>query len=232
MSGRHSKTFNLDQPPFQGARHGVTLLEFMLVLALLVMVGAMAYPSFRVPFQMQTLRKAGEQVRVEWCRARIKAMKTGQIQMFTFEPETGSFTLQHYYTEQDILEVDASLGGMGTGMTGGAQAINSAQQSGGSSLPAPELPEGVVFATVEVQSDMRSLQLQQETQGSVPGMSPQTLAQQSPPVLFYPDGTTSDAKIALTNEYQRLYVVVSIRSLTGIVKVSELVSADELQQVP
>ena len=120
--------------------------------------------------------------------------------------------------------------GMGTGMPGGAQAMASAQQ-GNSSLPAPTLPEGVVFATVDVQSDMRSLQLQQETQGSVPGM-PQSLDQQSPPVLFYPDGTTSDAKIALTNEYQRLYVVVSLRSLTGIVKVSELVSADELQQVP
>ncbi len=51
-------------------------------------------------------------------------------------------------------------------------------------------------------------------------------------MLFYPDGTTSDARVALTNDDRNFFVVVSLRSLTGIAKVSELVTANEVEQVP
>jgi Tfp pilus assembly protein FimT len=212
-------------------RRGITLLELMLVLALLVMIGAMSYPALQVPFQMQTLRKGGEVVRVEWSKARIRAMKSGQIQMFTFQPETGSYSIQPYFTEQDVLEADALHSGAGA-MGAATATPQMAQQSELESAQPRELPEGVVFATVEVETDLRALQVQQQ-QLTNPMANMTTMdPNQPPPILFYPDGTTSDAKVVLTNQYQRLYVVVTVRSLTGVVKVSELVTADEIQQVP
>jgi Tfp pilus assembly protein FimT len=207
----------------------MTLLELMLVLALLVMIGAMAYPSLRVPFQMQTLRKGGEVVRVEWNRARNKAMRSGQIQMFSFEPESGTYHVQPYYTEQDALE--GNLMSAST-LPGGTATMPLPQSSESTTSQPQQLPEGVVFGTVEVETDLRALQLQQENQAAMMGMNNMPLDQQVPPILFYPDGTTSDARVVLTNEYQRLYVVISMRSLTGVVKVSELVTADEIPTVP
>ncbi len=89
------------------------------------------------------------------------------------------------------------------------------------------LPEGVLFASSEVQADVRGQQIQQQVQGTQVGNN-----QELSPILFYPDGTTSDARLALTNEYRRLYVVVSLRSLTGIARVSDLVTSEKIQQVP
>ncbi|HHK43064.1 MAG TPA: prepilin-type N-terminal cleavage/methylation domain-containing protein, partial [Planctomycetaceae bacterium] len=58
-------------PPGRG-RHrvgsnpsGMTLIEVSLVLALLVVVGAIAYPNIQAPFARQRVRKAAELVRVE-----------------------------------------------------------------------------------------------------------------------------------------------------------------------
>ncbi len=220
----------------RGVRCGFTLMELMLVLALLVILGAIAYPSLKGPFELQTMRKAGELVRVELCKTRLKAMKTGQIQMFTFEPNTGTYSIQLYYTEQGMLEADAAHSGFGSGSRGLGAGSFGAGGTGASVSQNHELPEPIVFASAEVQGDSRALQLQQQTQGTagVAGMGAIGMGsdQDIPPILFYPDGTTSDAKIILTNESQRAYVVVSLRSLTGVVKVSELVSADEIQQIP
>ncbi len=213
----------------------MTLLELMLVLALLVVMGALVLPSLQGPFENQKLRKAGEVVRVQWNKARIQAMKTGQIQMFLYEAEQGTFRIQPYYTEQDFLEADAQhsvmmSGGMnnpvgGMPVSGTSSMSTSASQS---EEAAPRtLPEGVIFASSDVQADLRSMQIQQEVQG---GQMANT--QDLPPLLFYPDGTTSDARLVLTNERRLLFVVVSLRSLTGIAKVSELVTEDEIQQVP
>ncbi|NLF73363.1 MAG: hypothetical protein GX575_30365, partial [Candidatus Anammoximicrobium sp.] len=47
-----------------------------------------------------------------------------------------------------------------------------------------------------------------------------------PPIVFYPDGSTSDASVLLTNE--RCFVQVALRGLTGMVRVSELISSEEL----
>ncbi len=212
-------------------RRGMTLLELMLVMALLVVLGALALPSLQVPFENQKLRKAGDVVRIQWNKARIKAMKSGQIQMFCYEAEQGTFSTQPYYSAQDILESDAQHSS--SAMASGGMAAE--QQQDQIDTQPKELPEGVVFASSEVQSDARSLQLQQQTQsGPMGNQSAGGVmdALQSPPILFYPDGTTSDAKLVLTNELQRLYVVISLRSLTGVARVSELVSADEVQLVP
>jgi prepilin-type N-terminal cleavage/methylation domain-containing protein len=210
------------------SRSGMTLLELMLVLALLVVVGAMAMPAFKGPFANQRLRKAGEMVRIEWNRARIQAMKTGQIQMFRYETDGRIFYVQPYLTEQDFLEADAT--------ESTARDPSLAQAAGGSAGPIPgtipdtqppairerELPDGVIFAGGYFESDSRSAQIQQESQATL-----MAAGNQVAPILFYPDGTTSDAELILAND-QQLYLRITLRSLTGISKVSELLSANEL----
>lgn len=208
-------------------RAAMTLLELMLVLALLVVIGTLSMPAFRTPFDNHRLRQGGEVVRIEWNKARLKAMKTGQIQMFRYAAGSTTYQTMPYFSQQDWLEADAAHS-TGTGLAGANQQLAMATQATDqTSTPARVLPEGVVFVQGEVETNMRSYEIQQQMQGGqVAG------ALESTPVLFYPDGTTSDARIVLTNQYQRLYVVVSLRSLTGITKVSNLLSSDALQQYP
>ncbi|MHB8970597.1 MAG: pilus assembly FimT family protein [Pirellulaceae bacterium] len=211
-----------------GCARGMTLLELMLVMGLLVMIGAMAVPAFRLPFEYHRLRQGGELVRVEWNKARIKAMKTGQIQMFRYTADANTYQVMPYFSQQDCLETDAAHS-TGSGLAGGNQNMRAATQAADQADSVPrELPAGAVFVQSEVETDTRSYEIQQQLQGtSSPGNAG---SNEPPPVLFYPDGTTSDARLVLTNQYQRLFVVVSLRSLTGIAKVSGLLTTDELQQ--
>ncbi len=158
----------------------MTLLELMLVLALLVIMGALVLPALRGPFKKQRLRKAGEVVRVEWNKARIKAMKTGQIQMFRYDVEDSSYSVEPYFTEQDMLEGDALHGGemaagtgTGAGTAGGSamglaqQQLQQAQQQQQMTDDKPrQLPEGVIFASGETQTSLRDLQVQQQMSGN------------------------------------------------------------------
>jgi hypothetical protein len=48
----------------------------------------------------------------------------------------------------------------------------------------------------------------------------------SQPILFHPDGTTSDATLVLTNEEQ-VSIRVTLRGLTGI---SQTVDVDEVEE--
>ncbi len=205
----------------------MTLLELMLVLGLLVMIGAMSMPALRRPFEYHRLRQGGEVVRVEWNKARIKAMKTGQMQMFRYTANAHDYQVLPYFSQQDWLETDAAHA-TGSGSAGGNQELVAATQASDQAASSPrQLPEGVVFVQGEVETDSRSYEVQRQMQGAgtAGGLD-------SAPVLFYPDGTTSDARVVLTNQYQELFVVVSLRSLTGIAKVSNLLTTDELQQLP
>ncbi|MFO7905955.1 MAG: hypothetical protein ACQESR_09415 [Planctomycetota bacterium] len=220
-------------------RGGMTLLELMLVLALLVVMGALAMPSLRIPFDNQKLRKAGDVIRVAWNKARVKAMKTGQTRMFYYNAEEKTYFTQPHYSDRDVLEADARHGGTSTAgmaMTDGA-AMAATRQADRVEAQAKTLPEGIVFVSSQVRADLRSMQLQEDISqqqygAGQAGGKMTSGCQEIPPILFYPDGTTSDARLVLTNQHGKSHVVVSLRGLTGMVKVSGLVSADEVELVP
>jgi len=82
------------------------------------------------------------------------------------------------------------------------------------------LPEGIQFFQGETQMDARSAEV------TADGSAASVIAGGPPPIVFYPDGSTSDARVLLTNE--RFFVQVTLRGLTGMVRVSELLSSEEL----
>jgi hypothetical protein len=81
------------------------------------------------------------------------------------------------------------------------------------------LPDGVQFFMGETQADNRLAQTAADT--AAPAAENAVS-----PIVFYPDGSTSDARLVLTNE--RFFVELSLRGLTGMVRVSELLSSEEL----
>ena len=56
--------------PRRARRRGVTLVEVLLVLVVLTLIAAIAWPSLQRPFADQRLRDAADMVRAEWASAR------------------------------------------------------------------------------------------------------------------------------------------------------------------
>jgi hypothetical protein len=85
-----------------------------------------------------------------------------------------------------------------------------------------ELPEDIVFMGSESEQDNRSAFTFATTSGDAED------ALWSEPIFFYPDGTSSTSRILIRNSRGR-YLMVSVRGLTGVVQVSNLLTVEEIQ---
>jgi prepilin-type N-terminal cleavage/methylation domain-containing protein len=191
------------------ARRGLTLMELMLVLALLVIVSAIVVVAFTGTLANQQLRKAGDQVRSQMGKARVRAMKSGSAHALWVEPNGAVYRIEPWITGEEVTEGSGSLVGV-------APAADSNLL-----ISQATLPEGVVFYVAETLEDSRSA-LAQMNGGSLSGEQGSM-----PPILFYPDGTSSTARLTLTNN-NGLYVVISLRGLTGTASATDTLSQEEL----
>jgi hypothetical protein len=202
---------------------GITLLELLLVLALLVIFAGMAWPSLQRPFDNQRLRTSGDLIRSEWSKARVKAMDSGLIHVFTYDPANGSFQIQPW------AGFDAGLEGNGTAMMFATTSLDMVTTPTEPMIGGQQLPEGISFSGLETVGDSRTEAALSTADSSASGGTAQVrTAQDVTPILFYPDGTTSTARLILANRHDR-YLIVELRGLTGVVKVSDVLSGEELQ---
>jgi hypothetical protein len=176
-------------------RLGLTLVEVCLVLALLVVVAALAVPTMQGTFARAALDGGSDLLRGAWGKARLAAMQSGQVYAFRFEPNGSRFQI-------------VTLSAMGLPETSELVADDPDAARGVADmlrLPNNRLPEGVVFAAGDIAaSNQVSATLPESTAGPW-----------SMPVLFRPDGTTSDASIVLVNDRQQT-IRVTLRGLTGL----------------
>jgi len=199
------------------SRSAFTLVEVMLVLALLVVIGALIWPAVKGPFEGQRLRKAGDQIRAEWTRARTRAMKTGRTQVFQFATGKDSYSIQTWTGPGDDEQSTRDGGFSAAGGGFGAQQPNAQQASGGGANRSGQLPEGITFVGAETTIDQRA---------AMRGASNPAAGEQSEPIMFYPDGTTSTVHVVIANQRERA-VVVSLRGLTGLATCSDIKSVSE-----
>ena len=194
------------------SRAAFSLIEMVLVLAILVAIGAIVAPSFNDAFVRQRLQSSADRLRSQWDRARLTAMKTGQSQIFNCVIGSGDFSVEPYMMNADL--VNASAGAIVT-TTGGT--VVEATASGAVTAPSTvtaegaKLEEDIVFVSCAVSSDMRAATVAQE--GGLTAVSAMNQA-----VMFYPDGSTSTAEVIIQdpNGKQR---AVRIRGLTGSTQV-------------
>ena len=198
-------------------RRGFSLLELMLVLALLVIVAAFTYPSVTGPLDNSRLRYSGDQIRAAWARARTKAMESGRTYVFRCQPAGSNYVIEPWINNDDLLESDlVTQGGMAVG--------ESAQEMAADSLgPKVEtLPEKISFNASEIVAETRAQFLTATADSAT-----EADATWSAPIFFYPDGSSSTARVVLMNQHDR-YTVLTLRGLTGVVTMRGLLTSDEL----
>jgi prepilin-type N-terminal cleavage/methylation domain-containing protein len=191
---------------------GMTLVELLLVLAILAAVAALTWPVVTKSFAGYRLRSAADTVRAKWCLMRVEAIRSGHTHSFRYTVAGARFRTEQYADLDSIVPARAELSS-GSGVQTDAVATTA--------TPAAQhdewaLPEGIVFFTADtadspVDADDSSL--------SLPGE-----ADWSDPILFRPDGTTSDAHLGLKNDRGAM-MELTLRGLTGMVAVSDILDS-------
>ncbi len=213
QSGSNHAAFCLRPVGVRRARGAVSLIEIMLVMVIIVIAGAVAMPAVQNTLRRQRLKSAAETMRIEWSRAHVKSMKTGRILVFRYEVDGNQFSLQPWVAGDEATEGESeSVPGFGVPAdTLAAEAVTK------------KLEDGIKFAAGEAKSESRSFEIENllQNQGSGDG------ANWSRPILFYPDGSSTDAFVIVADEQQDAYRV-QLRGLTGASQVSEEQKLDDL----
>ncbi|NLE37418.1 MAG: prepilin-type N-terminal cleavage/methylation domain-containing protein [Pirellulaceae bacterium] len=193
-------------------RRAVTLIEVLLVLVILVLVAATAWPSLGRSMADQRLRDAADTVRAEWSRARAKAMSSGVAQRFCYITDDSIFWIEPC---EDV----SSNGGAAAAVPGATASTEHDNRQ----LPDPVIfLEGLVY---EEAANPLSMAAGWDAELGQPG-SPDE-GQRGAPVVFQPDGTCTASRLVLSNENDRA-ITVSINALTAIAVVSEVRDAEEI----
>jgi len=196
---------------------GFTLVELLLVLALLVVVVALAWPAIDKPLANYRLLAAADQVRTEWCLARVEAIRSGQACAFQYSPGGRNFCRQR---QPAAFSPDADQAELVAAAERSEDAL--AMPDVAAAQPAPRtLPEGVVF----VDHNTRLALVATESDAE-PETGESSEPEYSGSIFFYPDGTTSDARLLLANERGKI-VELTLRGLTGTVTVGQVTTAEE-----
>jgi len=191
---------------------GFTLVEVLLALALLVVIAAFAWPMLQAPFAHRQLRSAADRVRAAWVRAHVSAMNSDRTYIFRCTLDGADFQLQQWESQEPLADLSQS-----SLVDGGALAYMT-PESTEPKTRAGKLPDGVVFAACETLLDTRAAML--PLNAEMASDAPSGIGW-SDPIMFYPDGTTSTARLELRNS-RGLAIELRLRGLTGVVNVSDV----------
>ena len=200
-----------------GRRNALTLFELLLVLALLVVIGSLAAPLFEGSFSSMRLRRGTDQVLASWSEARTHAIEAGRIYQFRFKPEENAYRVDRWACGLEIDKLDADQR-LEVDEDRTLEEIEFAHWN-----LEQTLPEEIVFSSVE------SVIEDELGQRRVSRLDQESNTEWSAPILFYPDGTTSDTSLLLKSG-KGLYLRATLRALTGVARASKLLSQEEVDQ--
>ena len=185
-----------------------TLLETLLVLALLVVLGGLIWPALEKPLAAERLRKSADQLCADLNKARVAAINGGQTHALQLEQGSGRYA---------VIPFDDGAGSDPFSLPAEANA------AGPAPVIAEQLPEGTSIAAIVTQDDITPPPMMgvaattPAATSSLTGTATQNstgAVASSGLIYFHPDGTTTSAEITLTGEYGN-QLRVFLRGLTG-----------------
>jgi prepilin-type N-terminal cleavage/methylation domain-containing protein len=178
-------------------KRGFTLMELLIVLAIIVFVVAAAAPTVSRWAAQRQVQDVAKNVRSKLFKARLGAMHSSLTYAFQYQIGSGSYRLAQEDKLGQASDSDKSANER-SGLTDTAEA------------PPPEegkLPEGMRFLADTSDKDSADGNGRNASQSSEANGW-------SDPVLFYADGTTSEAKFIVADA--RGYgVPIALRGVTG-----------------
>lgn len=170
---------------------GFTLLEMLLVLAVIAVALGFSYPAISRMYQGRRIRQAAELIQVRMMAARVHAVETGIEYQFLVEPDGRRFVAVP-------LEFDPEIQGEHDERT-------------------REKLAGFLPDTMRFVLTASAAQVLKAPPVNLQGMSGAELfqgANWSPAVTFYADGTATEGQVEIRDKYDQSSHV-SVRPLTG-----------------
>ena len=196
-----------------------TLVEMLLVLGVLAVITAVAWPNVIKLTRQQTLLDASDKVRSVAASARVHAIESGLIWQFRYEPGGQHFIVVPFEREVEAINPNTRGAGVASGLGRFSKAAGTLPKSVsfaasgtiGSSTTAPP-PTAAMGGGQQISSDALS---------GLPDAGKLSAVAWSAPILFYPNGSAGDVVVDLIDR-QHQYVTMRIRGVTGAVSVSRL----------
>jgi len=175
-------------------RDGYTLLEMLIVLAILAVLASASYPALRGSLEKSRLYEGAKQVRIELARARVASIESGSPRQFRFEEGGSGFELSRCLPADDSMQWAWD------------------EEQSAAMTEEFTLPEGITFAPLESPEETPP--------GPVQDGTP-IAGQWSTPILFFPNGRSSNVRIRLQAS-RGWFVDLTLRGITGTAKVGKV----------
>lgn len=205
--------------PANAKRHhrGFTLVEMLLVLAVLATLAALAWPSMERVYRDLELKQAAQDVRTSLSQARLHAIDSGLIYQFRYEPMGQQYVVIPWEREFDSSSGDAQSGIGNIGASAAPVIPKSSGRLGEELRFEAARNRDMMFATLADQS-AGSETLNAELLAGLPEASRLAQASWSTPILFYPEGSGTDVTFDLLDQRGQ-FIRISVRGLTGAVTI-------------
>jgi hypothetical protein len=180
-------------------RAGYTIFEILMVLAVLVLILSLAWPTIESFQSEYRVRQGGQLVQARLAAARVHAVESGLTYQFRFEPGGQRFL---------VLPVDQ-------------QALLAPAQGRRPKKLAGILPSDKAMFDPSSTGSAGGQQIPGEWLAGIPDADKFGGATWSAPAYFYADGTASAVRLVIRDKKSHM-VTVSVRPLTGSVSVSKV----------
>lgn len=184
-------------------RTAYTLIEMLIVLAVVAALAAMTWPAARRMLGRSGLREAAKQVRTALVRARLDAIETGVPHRFRYRAGTGRYEVVPLPLALDDEETPSAPTG-----TGQPRNDEATEQT---------IPAGVLFAEPGSLHEGSDASAASPLSGDA-GWSAST--------IFYPNGRSNDARVCIAGS-SGAYVEVRLRGLNGSTRIGPVQRPEE-----
>ncbi len=208
----------------RGLRSAFTVLELILVLAVVVAIAGISWPRMSGFLKRESVMGNIEQVRQMLDHARVQAVEDGITYQFRYEPNGRKYVLLPYDLQVPVDDQSSS-----------SQALTEQSISGSSAgniklAIVQELTEDCQFymPTTLISDDPIVLErLPEPWLKMVRNGVQHRDVSWSAPILFSADGTATTGAVTVVDEDKR-YITASVRGLTGTVVTSRISQLPEL----